>query len=89
MQQIPGLTPRPTRQQLLAMFREIAAEVVERSFDHVTDSTAISDLAIDSLGLTEIIGSLERKLRIQIPDDSLSGIDTLGKLLDEVERRLG
>jgi acyl carrier protein len=45
-------------------------------------------MAIDSLGLLEIIGSLERRLRIQIPDDSLSGIETIGDLLDEVEKRL-
>jgi acyl carrier protein len=45
-------------------------------------------MAIDPLGLLEIIGSLERRLRIQIPDESLSGIETIGDLLDEVEKRL-
>jgi acyl carrier protein len=52
------------------------------------ESMAISELAIDSLGILEIIGSLERRLRIQIPDESLSGIQTVRDLLDEVERRL-
>jgi acyl carrier protein len=70
------------------MFRETASEVVEKDFHGVLEASAISELAIDSLGMLEIIGSLERRLRIQIPDESLSGIETIRDLLDEVEKRL-
>jgi acyl carrier protein len=79
---------RPTRDDLLAMFRTTATEVVEKDFHQVLESTAISELAIDSLGMLEIIGSLERRLRIQIPDESLTGLHTLRDLLDVVEKRL-
>jgi acyl carrier protein len=79
---------RPTRDGLLAMFRDTATEVVEKDYQHVVEAMVISELAIDSLGILEIIGSLERRLRIQIPDESLSGIQTVRDLLDEVERRL-
>jgi acyl carrier protein len=88
MQTLETGDPRPTRDELLAMFRETATEVVEKDFHHVMESMAISELAIDSLGILEIIGSLERRLRIQIPDESLTGIQTVSDLLDEVERRL-
>jgi acyl carrier protein len=88
MQTVQGEERRPTRERLLAMFCETASEVVEKGFQDVTDSTVISELAIDSLGMLEIIGSLERQLRIQIPDESLSGIERIGDLLDEVEKRL-
>jgi acyl carrier protein len=83
-----GTTQRPPRAALLGMFRDTASEVVEKDFQHVLESTVISELAIDSLGILEIIGSLERQLRIQIPDESLSGIQTIQDLLDEVEKRL-
>jgi acyl carrier protein len=79
---------RPTRDQMLTMFRTTATEVVEKNFHHVEESTVISELAIDSLGMLEIIGSLERQLRIQIPDESLTGLRTLSDLLDVVEKRL-
>jgi len=79
---------RPTREQLLTMFRTTATEVVEKDFHHVTEEAEITELAIDSLGMLEIIGSLERRLRIQIPDEGLAGIETLRDLLDEVEKRL-
>ena len=79
---------RPTREQMLSMFRTTATEVVEKDFHHVLESTVISELAIDSLGMLEIIGSLERQMRIQIPDESLTGLDTISDLLDVVEKRL-
>jgi acyl carrier protein len=79
---------RPTRADLLAMFRDTATEVVEKDFGEVAESTVISELTIDSLGILEVIGSLERRLRIQIPDESLTSIRTVQDLLDEVERRM-
>ena len=78
---------RPTRDSLLTMFRETATEVVEKDFNHVLETTVISELAIDSLGMLEIIGSLERQLRIQIPDEALTGLTTVRDLLDVVEKR--
>jgi acyl carrier protein len=79
---------RPSRGELLAMFRETATEVVEKDFHHVVEEMVISELAIDSLGMLEIIGSLERGLRIQIPDESLGGVSTIQDLLDVVEKGL-
>jgi acyl carrier protein len=79
---------RPTRETLLAMFRESATEVVEKDFHYVLESSVISELAIDSLGMLEIIGSLERNLRIQIPDEMLTGVQTIRDLLDVVEERI-
>jgi acyl carrier protein len=88
MQSLKHIQPRPTRGELLDMFRETASEVVEKDFNFVLERTRISELAIDSLGMLEIIGSLERRLRIQIPDEGLAGMVTLHDLLDEVEKRM-
>jgi acyl carrier protein len=88
MQPLETNNVKPSREGLLAMFRETASEVVEKDFHHVVEPMAISELAIDSLGILEIIGSLERQLRIQIPDESLSNVQTVRDLLDEVERRI-
>jgi acyl carrier protein len=75
------------RSELLTVFREAATEVAEKDFHGVAESTAIAELGIDSLGMLEIIGSLERELRIQIPDESLAGIVTVKDLLNAVEAR--
>ena len=69
------------------MFRQIATEVVERDFSTIAASAKISELGIDSLGMLEIIGEMERQLRIRLPDESLSGIETVQNLLEAVEQR--
>ena len=88
MQPVNASLVRPTREELLTMFRETASEVVEKDFHHAMESTSIGELVIDSLGMLEIIGSLERRLRIQIPDESLTGLHTIRDLLDVVEKRM-
>jgi acyl carrier protein len=76
-----------SRSELLSVFRATATEVAEKDFNNVLETTAIAELGIDSLGMLEIIGSLERELRIQIPDESLAGIVTVRDLLNAVESR--
>jgi acyl carrier protein len=86
--QIPGKSgAMKSREELLAMFRRLATEVVEKDFGHVAEGTIISELGIDSLGMLEIIGSMERELKIQIPDEALSGITTVKDLLEVVAKR--
>lgn len=68
------------------MFQRVATEVVEREFAHITESTVISELGIDSLGMLEIVGSMERELEIQIPDESLAGIESVMDLVRVVEK---
>ena len=77
-----------TRAELLECFQRMATEVAEKEFTSVAESTQIAELGIDSLGMLEIIGSLERQLRIQIPDEMLTGVGTIRELLDVVEKRL-
>ena len=76
-----------SRAELLEMFSKTATEIVEREFSEIAEATVISELGIDSLGMLEIIGSMERQLKIQIPDESLAGIQTVHDLLDAVEKR--
>jgi acyl carrier protein len=75
------------RAELLQVFQRTATEVAEKEFPHVAETTSISELGIDSLGMLEIIGSLERELKIHIPDEALAGILTVKDLLNAVESR--
>ena len=45
-------------------------------------------MGVDSLAMLEVVGEMERSLSIQIPDDSLVGIETVAQLLDVVEKRI-
>ena len=76
------------RVQLVSMFRKMATEIAEKDFSHVTEESVIAELGIDSLGMLELVGSMERELEIQIPDDQLVGIQTVRQLVELVEQRV-
>lgn len=76
-----------SRSELLTMFQDTATEIVEKEFKTISESTVISELGIDSLGMLEIVGSMERQLKIQIPDEALAGIQTVKDLIEVVEKR--
>lgn len=64
------------------MFRDLATEITEKDFQHVEESNVIAELGVDSLAMLEVVGEMERELQIQIPDDDLNGVETVGQLLD-------
>ncbi len=77
-----------TRQDLIGLFRKMATEIAEKDFSHVGEEQKIADLGIDSLGMLELVGAMERELEVQIPDEQLVGIQTVRQLLDLVEKRV-
>jgi len=76
-----------TRAELLKIFHKTANEITEREFPSITEATVISELGIDSLGMLEIVGSMERELKVQLPDEALAGIQTVKDLLELVEKK--
>lgn len=77
----------PNRAELLTIFEKTATEIVEKEFKGISETTKLTELGVDSLGMLEIIGSLERQLSIQIPDEALTGLQTVKDLLEAVEKR--
>ena len=76
------------RQKLITMFQTTASEVAEREFPELSEDSVIGNMGVDSLAMLEVVGEMERALKIQIPDDQLVGIETVGQLIDVVEKRL-
>jgi acyl carrier protein len=77
------------RAELLQVFSRTVTEIAEKEIGNVVETMRISELGIDSLGMLEIIGALERELKIHIPEESLAGISTIQDLLNAVESRQG
>ena len=76
-----------SRAELLKIFHKTASEITEREFPSITEGTVISELGIDSLGMLEIVGSMERELKVQLPDEALAGIQTVKDLIELVEKK--
>lgn len=55
------------------------AQYTKRNFD---DSTNIKDLGIDSLDFVEIVTDFEQKFNIEITDEELMEIQTVGDILN-------
>jgi acyl carrier protein len=76
------------RKDLLSMFKVVAERVDKKSFEEVTRESVITDLGIDSLSMMQIVGEMETELDLQIPDEDLVEIVTVGDLCSKVEKRL-
>jgi acyl carrier protein len=78
-----------TEQDLISLFKQVAAQVDKRQkFDHVTRDSVISELGIDSLSMMQIVGEMELRLNIMIPDEDLVELVTIADLVKVVEKRV-
>jgi len=77
-----------TQQDLIALFKQVATEVDKREFKDVTGESIITELGIDSLSMMQIVGEMELRLNIMIPDEDLVELVTVADLVKVVERRL-
>ena len=77
-----------TQQDLIALFKEVATEVDKREFRDVTGDSVITDLGIDSLSMMQIVGEMELRLNIMIPDEDLVELVTVADLLKVVQHRV-
>ncbi len=70
-------------------FRECAVEVLQVTPDQVTmDASFSSDLDADSLDLVELVMALEEAFDIEVPEEDLDGIETVGQAYKMVEAKL-
>ena len=76
-----------TQQDLIALFQQVATEVDKREFGKVTGESVITDLGIDSLAMMQIVGEMELRLNIMIPDEDLVELVTVADLVKVVQRR--
>jgi acyl carrier protein len=75
------------RSEITELFRRHASKVAKVDFgDEVTEASVITELGLDSIHNLEIIGEMERELAIEIPNEDLEELNTVGQLLDVVQK---
>ena len=76
-------------QELFARFSKCAVEVLSVSEDQVTlEARFGDDLDADSLDLVELVMALEEEFGIEVPEEELEGIETIGQAYDLVAGKL-
>jgi acyl carrier protein len=72
-----------------ARFRKCAVEVLSVDEDRVVKEARFGDdLDADSLDLVELVMALEEEFGVEVPEDELDGIETVGQAYDLVVGKL-
>ena len=77
-------------EELFARFRNCAVEVLSVDADKVVPEAKFGDdLDADSLDLVELVMALEEEFGIEVPEEDLEGVETVGQAYDLVVAKLG
>lgn len=72
-------------EELFARFRDCAVEVLSVDPAQVTPEARFGDdLDADSLDLVELVMGLEERFDIEVPEEDLEGVTTVGQAVDLV-----
>ena len=78
-----------TRDEVLQVLRDKAVEMLEVEGDAVQeDKSFVEDLKVDSLSLVEYTMDLEDQLGVDLPEEELVDVKTIGAFVDVIERKL-
>ena len=69
----------------LEKVKKILADHLEMDENEITESTTLDDLGVDSLDAVEIIMELEDEFGIEIPDDEVENVKTVGDIVKIIE----
>ena len=69
--------------------KEMLCEQLDVEEEKVTlDSSIVDDLGADSLDVVDLIMSLEEEFDVEIPDEDVENIKTVGDIVKYVEAKL-
>jgi acyl carrier protein len=73
------------RAEVLQVLREKAVEMLEVEADQVQeDKSFVDDLKVDSLSLVEMTMDLEDHFGIELPEEELADVKTIGAFVDVI-----
>jgi acyl carrier protein len=77
-----------TREKVRSDLIELLGQHVQMETPISESSHLVADLGIDSLGVMEIVGAIEDKFRLNIPDDALREVESVADVAAAIETRL-
>ncbi len=69
--------------------RAVIMEIIGADEDEITLDATLDDLNLDSLDVVEIMMAAEDEFDIEIADDALEGVKTLGDVVDVITDIIG
>ena len=79
-----------TAEQIRTEVKRLIAEVTEREPEEITDTALFADeLGVDSLMAMEVMVAVDKKYKINIPEDEFATIKNVDDTVAVVQRHLG
>ena len=73
---------------VLEKIKAILSEQFDADEDSITAETTLADdLGADSLDVVDLLMSIEDEFEVEIPDEEVENIKTVGALVDYIEKR--
>ena len=77
------------RADALATIQDVAAEVLSVEPTRVTEAARFKeDLDADSLDLVELVMALEEEFGVEVPEEELEGVETVGQAYDLIAGKI-
>ena len=69
--------------------KQILAEQLDADIESITLETDIADdLGADSLDVVEMLMSIEDEFEVEIPDEQIEGLKTVGNVVDYIQEHM-
>ncbi|AND80495.1 acyl carrier protein [Streptococcus pantholopis] len=78
-----------TKEEIFERISNMIAEQMHRGDLDITPSTTLQDdLGVDSIGFMEFVVNLEDEFHLDIPDEAVDQIDSMGEMTDYLYQKL-
>lgn len=68
--------------------KEVIDETLKYSGDVATDTKLKGDLIMDSLDGVELVMALEEKFGVEIPNEDMANLETVGDIVTYIDKKL-
>lgn len=78
------------RQDVVTALKEVLVDKLQVEADTVTeDANLFDDLGLDSIDLMTVVMAIEERFEIEVPDEDLEDVTTIGQAADLLSAKVG
>lgn len=78
------------REEILTALKEVLVDKLKVEADTITeDANLFEDLGLDSIDLMTVVMAVEEKFSIEVSDEELEDVSTLGQAADILSTKVG
>ena len=82
--------PLEVRNMVFDTIKEILADQLELDPEEITlESDFVQDLGADSLDLVDLVMSIEDEFGVEVPDEAIEGLTTVGDAVKFIQAKTG